>query len=369
MRDLAGSAFLLVLLLPAFLAAGPPSGATPVVASEPMSGRSHAQAAKAACALPGACLAQASAGEPDEIRPVETAQSPAPTRSSVPAAVDSICNALAAAAAENDLPIDFFTRLIWQESRFDPTAVSRAGAQGVAQFMPATASWRGLADPFDPVEAIAKSAKLLRDLRREFGNLGLAAAAYNAGPGRVRDWLAGRRGLPRETRAYVSPRDRPIRRAMDRSSGWPCRDARCKRRAVSADRWPFRSSAGARSQAGRSLGRAIGRKLVRRDGARRLSQIAGKVRVHPGGPRATHRSPRARARQHGLGAGPRRGGEPHECRKIVREPACRRRELTGATQLREIRYHMRCWLFLPGADRHALLRQFTTLKPLPTRST
>jgi hypothetical protein len=65
------------------------------------------------------------------------------------------------------------------------------------------ASWRGLADPFDPVEAIAQSAKLLRDLRREFGNLGLAAAAYNAGPGRVREWLAGRRGLPTETRAYV----------------------------------------------------------------------------------------------------------------------------------------------------------------------
>jgi soluble lytic murein transglycosylase-like protein len=82
--------------------------------------------------------------------------------------------------------------------------VSRAGAQGVAQFMPATARWRGLADPFDPVEAIAKSAKLLRDLRRDFGNLGLAAAAYNAGPARVRDWLAGRRGLPRETRPCVA---------------------------------------------------------------------------------------------------------------------------------------------------------------------
>jgi soluble lytic murein transglycosylase-like protein len=62
-------------------------------------------------------------------------------------------------------------------------AVSRAGAQGVAQFMPATARWRCLADPFDSLEAIAQSAKLLRDLRREFGNLGLAAAAYNAGKG------------------------------------------------------------------------------------------------------------------------------------------------------------------------------------------
>jgi hypothetical protein len=204
MRSLAGSAFLLVVLLSASLAAGPPSGATPVVASEPTSGRSHAQAVKVACALPDACLGQASAGEPDEIRPVETGQSLAPSRPGVTVAVDSICDALAAAAAENDLPIDFFTRLIWQESRFDPAAVSRSGAQGVAQFMPATASWRGLADPFDPIEAIAKSAKLLHDLQREFGNLGLAAAAYNAGPGRVRDWLAGRRGLPRETRAYVS---------------------------------------------------------------------------------------------------------------------------------------------------------------------
>ena len=122
---------------------------------------------------------------------------------SQPVSIDSICSALAAAAAQNDLPIDFFARLIWQESRFDPAAVSRAGAQGVAQFMPATANWRGLSNPFDPLEAIAQSAKLLRDLRREFGNLGLAAAAYNAGSRRVHEWLAGRRALPGETRAYV----------------------------------------------------------------------------------------------------------------------------------------------------------------------
>src|SRR6478752_2138202 len=140
----------------------------------------------------------ASAAEPDEIGAAEGRQTP-----SQPVSTDTICSALAAAAAQNDLPTDFFARLIWQESRFDPAAVSRAGAQGVAQFMPATANWRGLADPFDPIESIAHSAKLLSDLRRELGNLGLAAAAYNAGPGRVRDWLAGRRGLPRETDAYV----------------------------------------------------------------------------------------------------------------------------------------------------------------------
>jgi Transglycosylase SLT domain len=116
---------------------------------------------------------------------------------------DSVCEALATAAATNDLPIVFFSRLIWQESRFRPDAISRAGAQGVAQFMPATARLRGLENPFDPLEAIAKSAQLLRDLRREFGNLGLAAAAYNAGSGRVREWLTVRRPLPGETQAYV----------------------------------------------------------------------------------------------------------------------------------------------------------------------
>ena len=142
---------------------------------------------------------QASATEPDGIDAAEgSSQTP-----SQPVSTDNICSALAAAAAQNDLPTDFFARLIWQESRFDPAAVSRAGAQGVAQFMPATANWRGLSDPFDPLEAIAQSAKFLRDLRREFGNLGLAAAAYNAGSGRVRDWLAGRRALPGETSAYV----------------------------------------------------------------------------------------------------------------------------------------------------------------------
>jgi hypothetical protein len=153
--------------------------------------------------LPTQLVGQASAGEPDQAPPVETTQSPSATPSKGAASVASICDAIAAAAGENDLPVDFFARLIWQESRFDPTAVSRAGAQGVAQFMPATANARGLADPFDPIEAIAHSAKLLRDLRRDLGNLGLAAAAYNAGPRRVRDWLAGRRGLPRETDAYV----------------------------------------------------------------------------------------------------------------------------------------------------------------------
>jgi hypothetical protein len=70
--------------------------------------------------------------------------------------------------------------------------------------MPRTAAERGLADPLEPLTALRESASYLRELRTTFrGNLGLAAAAYNAGPGRVEAWLAGRRGLPEETRSYV----------------------------------------------------------------------------------------------------------------------------------------------------------------------
>jgi soluble lytic murein transglycosylase-like protein len=128
-----------------------------------------------------------------------------PPRSAAAAATsaDAICAVLDRSASQNKLPLDFFTRLIWQESRFNPMSVSHAGAQGIAQFMPGTAHRVGLVDPFDPIEALSKSAELLHDLRTQFGNLGLAAAAYNAGAKRVEDWLAKRKLLPPETEAYV----------------------------------------------------------------------------------------------------------------------------------------------------------------------
>jgi hypothetical protein len=113
------------------------------------------------------------------------------------------CQVLMDAAAAHNLPPDFFVRLIRQESNFDPSSVSHKGAQGIAQFMPGTARWRGLADPFEPQQALQESARWLRELREQFGNLGLAAAAYNAGPRRVQEWLGGRGNLPGETRAYV----------------------------------------------------------------------------------------------------------------------------------------------------------------------
>ncbi|SKA39145.1 Sporulation related domain-containing protein [Enhydrobacter aerosaccus] len=163
-----GLALATVLLQPAVVHAEPP-GAT---------GVGHDANTKAAATTP----------EPKDSRP----------------SVDKICSALAQAAADNDLPEEFFTRLIWQESRFDSGAISPAGAQGIAQFMPQTAAMRGLTNAFEPLQALRESASYLRELRTTFrGNLGLAAAAYNAGPGQVEAWLAGRRLLPGETQAYV----------------------------------------------------------------------------------------------------------------------------------------------------------------------
>jgi len=120
----------------------------------------------------------------------------------------SVCPLIEDAARFNALPVDFLTRLIWRESRFQPDVIgplTRGGdhALGIAQFMPQTAAERRLFEPFNPVEALAKSGELLAVLREEFGNLGLAAAAYNAGPRRVRDYLGRGRDLPLETRNYV----------------------------------------------------------------------------------------------------------------------------------------------------------------------
>lgn len=115
----------------------------------------------------------------------------------------AVCRLIDEAARVNRLPSGFMTRVIWRESSFRAGAVSPAGAEGIAQFMPGTAEERGLADPFDPEQAIPKAARLLADLRRRFGNLGYAAAAYNAGAGRVDAWLKGEGGLPAATRAYV----------------------------------------------------------------------------------------------------------------------------------------------------------------------
>src|SRR6267154_2992525 len=120
---------------------------------------------------------------------------------------EAMCLMIESAARAEGLPLEFFARVIWQESRFQSDAVgpvTRNGqrALGIAQFMPGTANERRLLDPFDPVQALPKSAEFLAELRGQFGNLGLAAAAYNAGPRRVQEWLAGSGYMPQETRNY-----------------------------------------------------------------------------------------------------------------------------------------------------------------------
>jgi hypothetical protein len=126
-----------------------------------------------------------------------------PSTPPLPLTRETMCLLMHEVATENALPTPLFTRLIWQESKFKPKAVSHVGARGIAQFMPATAAERGLEDPFDPIQALPASAEFLRELMMQFGNFGLAAAAYNGGPGRVGRWLGGKGGLPEETRNYV----------------------------------------------------------------------------------------------------------------------------------------------------------------------
>jgi hypothetical protein len=156
-------------------------------------------------ALAAGAAAQDKHDEPAPAPADENAAAPDETPTET---TESICLLIESAAAANGLPVEFFARVIWRESRYNPNAVgplTRSGqrAEGIGQFMPGTAAERRLLDPFDPVEALPKSAEFLSELRGQFGNLGLAAAAYNAGPQRVRAWLAGRRTLPRETRNYV----------------------------------------------------------------------------------------------------------------------------------------------------------------------
>lgn len=117
--------------------------------------------------------------------------------------IGRVCNLIEIHSARKGLSPNFMARLLWKESRFDHNAVSPKGAEGIAQFMPATASRRGLADPFDVQQAIPASISYLSDLRKQFGNLGLAAAAYNAGEARVSRWLSRGGFLPMETEDYV----------------------------------------------------------------------------------------------------------------------------------------------------------------------
>jgi len=140
---------------------------------------------------------------PGVVSVMEAEQVASPRTPEQAAFIARVCTKIEAAAEAYALPPAFLARLIWTESRFDPDAISPMGAEGIAQFMPATAKVWGLENPFEPMTAIMASAKLLSYLWKGYGNAGLAAAAYNAGERRVDAWLKGRSGLPGETRGYV----------------------------------------------------------------------------------------------------------------------------------------------------------------------
>ena len=157
-------------------------------------------------------LAAGGSGTAGELRPpLAPDPPPAPPADATPDPEDApvastnaeLCRLIETSARAHSLPVDFFVRLLWKESNFRTDALSPKGAQGIAQFMPGTAAERGLDDPFDWQTAIPASAHLLADLKARFGNLGLAAAAYNAGAQRVSDWLADAASLPYETLDYV----------------------------------------------------------------------------------------------------------------------------------------------------------------------
>ncbi len=120
--------------------------------------------------------------------------------SQLPAAGQAWAAEIERAATDAGIDPRLLAAMVWQESGFHPDAVSRSGAIGLAQLMPGTADGLDV-DPWDPVQNLDGGARYLAWTIEEFGSIDLGLAAYNAGPGRVRE--AG--GIPNiaETQAYV----------------------------------------------------------------------------------------------------------------------------------------------------------------------
>lgn len=143
------------------------------------------------------------ASEHELLEPAKTTGSSTRNRSASPETYGELIYAVSVRAAEQryGLPPGLLRALIWTESRFNPMAVSPAGAAGLAQLMPGTARYLGVINRHDPLASIDGGARYLREMLDKFGAIHLALAAYNAGPRAVT--RAG--GIPRnsETPGYV----------------------------------------------------------------------------------------------------------------------------------------------------------------------
>jgi soluble lytic murein transglycosylase-like protein len=159
-------------------ASGQPIGAAPTETSAPSSFAAALQAASATAPSTATATAEGSqSGEYDSL--------------------------ITQAAERNGVDPAVLHGLIQQESAFDPNATSSAGASGLTQLMPGTASSLGVANPLNPAESIEGGARYLSQMMAKFGgNTSDALAAYNAGPGAVQQYG----GVPpyAETESYVS---------------------------------------------------------------------------------------------------------------------------------------------------------------------
>lgn len=192
----------------------PPTDAT-AAANAPARAADPAPEAPADPTAPAPPPAMAGPHQPADTR---TERCTADRRSCIKVAsyVSDVCTVIERAATENRLDPNFLARLLWKESMFEPEAVSPVGAQGIAQFMPETARIRRLDDPFNPAKAIHASADYLRYLIDGFGNMGLAAVAYNGGEARALRFYNGGQVLPYETQDYVE--------AITGHNAWKWRD-------------------------------------------------------------------------------------------------------------------------------------------------
>jgi soluble lytic murein transglycosylase-like protein len=172
---------------------------------------------------------------------------------------------VAEAAQRFGIPELWIWRVMHAESRGRIGAVSHAGAMGLMQIMPAT--WASLtarhrlgSDPFDPRANILAGAAYLRAMWDRYGDVRLMLAAYNAGPGRADAYVAGRRGLPAETRAYVAKIAPELNGTGDvgaisaptlSSTGWRGAALFAERRPSSGDARSEARASGAEPSAGR----------------------------------------------------------------------------------------------------------------------